>query len=646
MRKQTTMKLQKWLLPVVFFVILAGLLAGGYYFYIHQAEQIKNEKFSELDAISSLKLEQLERWRLERLGDARVISSDTYFVEMSAGWLAGDRNEETRAYLLERVRVLKDNYEYLDVIITDLNGNIQLNLNPGLHALDPVSTKLINASLAENDALMGDFFICSVCGDIHLDLAAPLVDARGRAVGAVVLRINPHVYLYPLIQSWPTPSPSAETLLVRRDGESVLYLNDLRFTPDAALKMTIPLTRTDLPAVQAVIGVEERFEGFDYRGVPVLAYLHPVPGTGWYMVAKVDRSEILTEVRTLGWTVGGFVLAFGLLAGLLTAYLFNLRQRNIAMQLLNVRQEHFKAQEEFRTTLYSIGDAVITTDTSGRVRNLNPVAEALTGWTETDARGQPLEAVLQIVNEETRQAVESPAVRVLREGLVVGLANHTLLISRDGTEHPVADSGAPIRDEKGEITGVVLVFRDQAQERYARRALEESEERFRLLFNHMYEGVALHELVLDESGKPVNYRLVACNEQYVAHTGIELDNVLGRLATEAYGTSEPPYLEEFSRTALTRIPAHLEVFFAPLGKHFDISIAPWGANGFATIFTDITIRKEQEIRLNGQLEELRRWYEATLGREERILELKHEVNEALAKTSQPPRYPEVDGGQP
>jgi PAS domain S-box-containing protein len=124
-----------------------------------------------------------------------------------------------------------------------------------------------------------------------------------------------------------------------------------------------------------------------------------------------------------------------------------------------------------KTTLRSIGDAVIATDASGRVVFMNHVAEQLTGWEEPLARGVPLEEVFHIVHEETREGVESPAARVLREGAVVGLANHTLLVSRRGEEVPIDDSGAPILDEAGKLLGVVLVFRDVSERRRVELAL-------------------------------------------------------------------------------------------------------------------------------------------------------------------------------
>ena len=133
------------------------------------------------------------------------------------------------------------------------------------------------------------------------------------------------------------------------------------------------------------------------------------------------------------------------------------------------------------TTLTSIGDAVIATDGSGHVRFLNPIAEDLTGWTQAEAAGRPLEEVFVIVNETTRRTVESPVDRVIREGVTVGLANHTVVIARDGTETAIEDSAAPIKDRCGDVVGVVMVFQDATERRQHEAALRASEERLRLM---------------------------------------------------------------------------------------------------------------------------------------------------------------------
>lgn len=127
-----------------------------------------------------------------------------------------------------------------------------------------------------------------------------------------------------------------------------------------------------------------------------------------------------------------------------------------------------------RVTLSSIGDAVITTDAEGRVTFLNPVAESLTGWTLSEAAGQPLNSVIDFINEETRQPVEIPTIQALREGRTLKLASHSLLTAKDGTQRPISDSAALIRNDKGEVAGIVLIFRDITERRITERALAKS----------------------------------------------------------------------------------------------------------------------------------------------------------------------------
>jgi PAS domain S-box-containing protein len=152
-------------------------------------------------------------------------------------------------------------------------------------------------------------------------------------------------------------------------------------------------------------------------------------------------------------------------------------------------------KERFRTTLASIGDAVIVTDRTGHITMLNPAAKAITGWGD-DAVGRPLAGVFRIVNEQTRRTVDDPVSRVLREGATVGLANHTVLVRRDGAERPIDDSGAPVRDEDGAIVGVVLVFRDVTDRREAERKLERHAEQLREQDRRKDEFLAIlsHEL--------------------------------------------------------------------------------------------------------------------------------------------------------
>ncbi len=146
---------------------------------------------------------------------------------------------------------------------------------------------------------------------------------------------------------------------------------------------------------------------------------------------------------------------------------------------MNSNQRIWEAKELYRTTLLSIGDAVISTDRNGNINQMNKVAEELTGWKFREAKGEGIKRIFKIINEESREEVESPFDKVLKKGAVVGLANHTLLISKDSREIPIADSGAPIKNSNDDIIGVVLVFRDQTEEREQQKKLKENEAKYR-----------------------------------------------------------------------------------------------------------------------------------------------------------------------
>ncbi len=156
-------------------------------------------------------------------------------------------------------------------------------------------------------------------------------------------------------------------------------------------------------------------------------------------------------------------------------------QTAMVLQRMKAEEQLREQDERLRTTLASIGDAVITTDMNGCCVNLNTVAEALTGWTNSEATGQPLDVVFHIVNENTRQPVENPATQAFREGSVVGLDSNTILIGKDGTERAIDESATPICSKKGDVIGCVLVFRDVTQRRRLERENAKREEHSRFL---------------------------------------------------------------------------------------------------------------------------------------------------------------------
>ncbi len=189
-------------------------------------------------------------------------------------------------------------------------------------------------------------------------------------------------------------------------------------------------------------------------------------------------------------------------------------------------------REFFRVTLSSIGDAVISTDTESRITFLNPVAEAMTGWKSDEAIGQPLENVFHMINEQTRKPAPNPVAKVLREGTVVGLANHTALIARDGNETAIADSAAPIRDGTGKISGVVMVFHEVTEQRRAEAALRESHQLLSQAHDELEKRV--HERTAElknanENLRDLSTRLLKLQDEERRRLARELHDSVGQI---------------------------------------------------------------------------------------------------------------------
>ena len=261
-------------------------------------------------------------------------------------------------------------------------------------------------------------------------------------------------------------------------------------------------------------------------GTKRLVAFVPIPSIDWVascnraekeVTAGIVRSLLPQAMLMLFVTLGAFGVAVGLCRPI-TASLLKLRNQaeavgrgereqvevegapgelkklaetlNQMTEKVSLREEAVRESEQrWATTLASIGDAVIATDVEGKVAFMNAMAEELTGWTIGEAAVKPVTVVFNIINEQTRKQVESPIIKVLREGMVVGLANHTILVRKDGTEIPIDDSGAPIKDREGKTLGVVLVFHDIIERKRAEEALRESENRLRRFYESGLLGV-------------------------------------------------------------------------------------------------------------------------------------------------------------
>ena len=525
-----------------FFIVISICMilffsAGGYWLYSREVRVIREARYSELKAIAELKANQIISWRNERQADAFKHASGLISFAFTQ-WVKTPEDALLKNIIMERMETLKNMEGYDDLILADTNGDVLLSVNPSESgtgtALDVHAKQLVAQTVSTSGVVFGDLFRCTICGRVHIDVMATVYGPGGRPAAILILRSDPETYLFPLIQLWPTPSRSSETLIVRKEGDNVLFLNTLRHhTESAVLNLRFPLSQTAMPEVQAALGREGYFKGMDYRGVEVIADLHAIPGSSWMMVAKVDSSEILAEVSTHRNVISLFVCLFIVLTVTMTAFFYNYRERTLYHKLFRAERGLREIQEELGATLYSIADGVISTNASGSVNRMNPVAEQLTGWHEVEALNNPLEQVFRIISELTRAEVKNPAERVVCENRVIGIANQTLLISRDGTERPIAYNCAPIRNGKGKITGVVLIFRDRTERKQAEEALAAKQlqlEEFNLtLEKRIQEAVAelrqKDQIMINQS------RLAAMGEMIgnIAHQWRQPLNALGLL---------------------------------------------------------------------------------------------------------------------
>lgn len=277
-------------------------------------------------------------------------------------------------------------------------------------------------------------------------------------------------------------------------------------------------------------------------------------------------------------------------------------------RLIEARQRAEVRGEELRVTLASIGDAVVTTDERGNVTFLNDVAQELTGWSRDGARGRPLAAVFNIINEQTREPVESPVDRVLQTGQVVSLANHTVLIRKDGTELAIDDSASPIRDRDGRLTGVILVFHDISERRAAEGALVRSERELSDFFENA--SVGLHWVGPDGI-------ILRANQAELDLLGYRKDEYVGRHIAEFH--VDQPVIDSIlaclSRgEALQKVPARLRCKDGSM-RDVLISSSVYFEDGkfvHTRCFTlDVTDRRKSEIALLQSERKLRAIYDGT-----------------------------------
>jgi len=743
-------------------LVIFVMIAGGYWFYRFQKQSIYSEKYYELAYIANLKANQIVAWQNERLSDLRVFSS-LPVIRQSFSELINESSDSLQSDdLLTSMQIIKQQYQYEAVMITDLDGKIFLSTNADVYLLEPESIALVTQVVRLNEPAMGDFFRRQINERVYLDFAAPILDSNDHVVGTLILRINPDTFIYPLIQSWPTPSQSAETLLVRNEGENVVFLNTLRHSDAPPLTKRIPLSETNIPAVQAVLGSTGRFEGLDYRNIEVVSHIEPVIGTNWYLISKIDTQEILDKIRTLGMIVFLLVLFSTFLTLALVAYFFIYRQRGLYQKLLQVEKaaqlEHNRLSETLNASmneifLFDAQTLRFRSVNDGALRNLGYSRDQMQYMTPVDIKPKftekkftdliepllsgkqdlvvfetvhqrvdhsiyPVEVHLQLFEHdgdrvflaviqditERKQAQEQlleslEKYRVLFETLPFGIIvtdksgkivevnsvterlfelsqsellelNHNSsawkLIQKDGTpmdpkdfpsikaiaEHRLVENvELGIRTPSGVVTwvnsaatpiplknyGVLLILSDISDRYQMENELQISEERYRLLVELSPDAIFVNRNNKIEFVNPAALELFGAqiNEQLIGKSPFEVfhpdshEIMKARIKTMLEFNEPVPLIQE----KIIRLDGSI--------RDVEVIATPFkDINGVAiqVILRDVTEKKQADERLNEQFVELKRWHSVILGRENRIIELKHEVNQLLEQAGFDSKY--------
>ena len=473
-------KAAHYLLPALFAILTAVIGGVAWRFYASQKELTERGVQSQLLTVADAKVKEISEWRTGRLGEARAIMADTFTMAAMQRVIEGKAPVAERAAAGDYLRALCANLHYAGAVLVDPEGREVLWEGRRFGDLGHLKS-LMHKVIQAGDVVQHDFDAAELPQAPHLGLNLPLRAGTGQPVfGGLLLSIDPRDFLYPL-QAWPVPSRSAEVLLVRREGESVLYLTPVRHRPDAALRLRVPLGRSDVAAVMAVQGSQGNVEALDYRGVPVFAALRPVPGTVWYLVAKIDAEEVGEPIRRRSILLAVTAVSLILTAGALMLILWRRVQLNLHRQRHESEIAHRTLLEQYNYLSRSANDVIVLTDANGTIVRANDRAADVYGYSLDELRGMSIQ---QLRAPSSRPAFGAEWQLAMERGSLIFESLHQ---RRDGSQFAVEVSTRRIVVEGKALQQGII--RDISERKRAERELSESEARFRRLVESAPYGI-------------------------------------------------------------------------------------------------------------------------------------------------------------
>jgi PAS domain S-box-containing protein len=518
-----------WQLAVIFVLFTTGIIITGFVFYNSQRIRIFNENRDNLAAVSLLKTRQIEQWYTERLGDAKLIKDNAPLIKSIKQYFINNNKPDLKRELTKWMESAMEALDYNGVSVIDTLLKTRLDVSSS----DSVKTSAIRNSIFDilktRAIMITDLHRAGPGEKPHMDILIPLTESETlikKPFGIIILRIDPDKTLFPLIQSWPTPSKSSETLLVRRERDSVIYLNELRHRQNTALNFKFPVSDSTLPASVAVRGYEGWFEGIDYRKIPVMACITKVPVLNWYMIAKVDKEELEAPLkRYLYITVIVIILLILINASVFGFWIWQQRVRFYRSQLANELQrrqaeETLRETNEYLTNLFNYANApIIVWNTSLIVTQFNPAFEDLSGYGKEEVVGKRIDILF---NEEKKEASLN-----LIESALKGKRWETVEIDiqrKDRDERVVLWNSANIVDSDGKtVIETIAQGYDITKRKKAQSELQESENKFRQTFDLSPVGIVM--VGLDK-------KFLRCNNAFSQSLGYLAGELVGKAISD------------------------------------------------------------------------------------------------------------------
>ena len=373
------------ILILIFIFLTAGFSTGGYIYYETQKNHFVTEAKKQLESIANLKKEEISNWRSERLGDAEVFYKNSAFSDIVKQYFEKPDDLALRNMVYAWINQQNStDIDYDRIFLLDKLGNEKMSSSANNIPLSSIIKPKALEAMQSGKIIFVDFYRNEYTQDIFVISIVPILDIENNDVplGALVMRINPETFLYPYIELWPVPSDTAETLIVRKEGNDAVFLNELRFSKNTALNLRISLDRTENPAVKAVLGQEGNIEGIDYRGHKVFASIGKIPDSPWYIVARIDQAEVLKPLQERLWTI--IILVGVLITGSFFIIGFIWRRQGVVFYRLKYEDELEKNWLQ-RVVSSSLNEILIFNDATlkfayineGACKNLNYTSEEL-----------------------------------------------------------------------------------------------------------------------------------------------------------------------------------------------------------------------------------------------------------------------------